>query len=124
MSTVASGVLSAAVADVRLDPFPVPADWIVEGDPQGSATILWSSADGKQCMGVWECTPGLFDWTHTDETCTVLQGKVTITLEGGKTIELAKGDVAFFPEGTKTRWHVHETVRKSFHLHAAEGLPF
>lgn len=124
MSTVAAGVLKVSVAEAHLDPFPVPAEWVIEGDPQGSAVILWRSADGKQCMGVWECSPGLFDWTHTDETATIVQGRVTVTLEGGKTIELAPGDAAFFPEGAKSRWQVHETVRKSFHLHAAEGLPF
>jgi uncharacterized cupin superfamily protein len=124
MSTVAAGVVKVSVAEAQLDPFPVPAEWIIDGDPQGSAVILWRSADGKQCMGVWECTSGLFDWTHTDEMSTIVQGKVTVTLEGDKTIELGPGDAAFFPEGTKSRWHVHETVRKSFHLHAADGLPF
>lgn len=124
MSTVAAGALKVSGADAPLDPFPVPPEWVVEGDPQASGSILWRSADGKQCMGIWECTPGLFDWTHTDETATVLQGRVTVTLDGGRTMELAPGDVAFFPEGTKSRWHVHEAVRKSFHLHAADGLPF
>jgi uncharacterized cupin superfamily protein len=124
MSTVAAGALKVHVVDVSLDPFPVPAEWVIEGDPQGSAAILWKSADGKQCMGIWECTPGLFDWMHTDETASIQQGRVTVTLEDGKTLELGPGDAAFFPEGTKSRWHVHETVRKSFHLHAADGLPF
>jgi uncharacterized cupin superfamily protein len=124
MSTVAAEPLKVTVADASLDPFPVPAEWVIEGDPQGSAVILWRSEDGKQCMGIWECTPGLFNWTHTDETATIVKGRVTVNLDGGKTLELAAGDVAFFPEGTQSQWHVHETVRKSFHLHAADGLPF
>jgi uncharacterized protein len=124
MSTVAGGALKVSVADVDLDPFPVPPEWVIEGDPQASAVILWRSTDGKQCMGVWECTPGLFDWTHTDETATIQQGRVTVTLEDGKTFELEPGDVVFFPEGTKSRWQVHDTVKKTFHLHAADGLPF
>jgi uncharacterized cupin superfamily protein len=124
MSTVAAEPLKVTVAEASLDPFPVPAEWVIEGDPEGTAVILWKSEDGKQCMGIWECTPGLFNWTHTDETATIVKGRVTVSLEGGKTLELAAGDVAFFPEGTKSQWHVHETVRKSFHLHAADGLPF
>lgn len=124
MSTVAAEPLKMTVADASLDPFPVPAEWVIEGEPQGSAVILWKSEDGKQCMGIWECTPGLFNWTHTDETATIVKGRVTVSLDGGKTLELAAGDVAFFPEGTTSQWHVHETVRKSFHLHAADGLPF
>ena len=124
MSTVAAEPLKVTVAEASLDPVPVPVEWVIEGDPQGSAVILWKSEDGKQCMGIWECTPGLFNWTHTDETATIVKGRVTVSIEGGKTLELAAGDVAFFPEGTTSRWHIHETVRKSFHLHAADGLPF
>jgi uncharacterized cupin superfamily protein len=124
MSTVAAEPLKVTVADASLDPFPVPPEWVIEGDPQGSAVILWKSEDGKQCMGIWECTPGLFNWTHTDETATIVKGRATVSLDGGKTLELAAGDVAFFPEGTASQWHVHDTVRKSFHLHAAGGLPF
>jgi len=45
MSTVAAGALKVHVADVSLDPFPVPAEWVIEGDPQGSAAILWKSAE-------------------------------------------------------------------------------
>jgi uncharacterized cupin superfamily protein len=124
MSTQATTALKQKVSEARLDPFPVPAEWVIEGDPQGSATILWRSDDGKQCNGIWECTPGTFNWIHTDETATLVAGRVTVTLEGGEAMEIEAGDVVFFPEGTKSRWEVHETVRKAFHLHAAEGLPF
>ena len=124
MSTQTTSIVNQNVGQAKLDPFPVPADWIIEGDPQGSAAILWKSADGKQCNGIWECTPGTFDWIHTDETATLVAGRVTVTPEGGEPFEISAGDVVFFPEGTKTRWQVHETVRKAFHLHAAEGLPF
>jgi hypothetical protein len=124
MSSIATGTLKASIAAARLEPMPIPADWVVEGDPRASGAILWKSADGRQCNGIWECTPGAFDYVHTDETATVVQGRVTVTPEGGAPMELGPGDVAFFPEGSKTRWQVHETLRKSFHLHAAEGLPF
>ena len=124
MSTQAAAGIRETVSEAKLDPFPVPAEWVIEGNPQGSAVILWKSADGKQCNGIWECTPGTFNWIHTDETATLVSGRVTVTPEGGEPFEIAAGDVVFFPEGTKTRWEVHETVRKAFHLHAAEGLPF
>jgi len=124
VSIQTASIVNQKVSQAKLDPFPVPAEWILEGDPQGSAAILWKSADGKQCNGIWECTPGTFDWIHTDETATLVAGRVTVTPEGGEPFEISAGDVVFFPEGTKTRWQVHETVRKAFHLHAAEGLPF
>ena len=124
MSTLATSVVKQKVSEAKLDPMPLDPAHIVEGSPEATAAILWKSADGKQCNGIWQCTPGTFDWTHMDETATIVAGRVTVTPEGGSPIEIAAGDVAFFPEGTKTRWQVHETVRKSFHLHASEGLGF
>jgi uncharacterized cupin superfamily protein len=124
VSTPTAAALKQAVSEASLDPMPIPADWVIEGDPQASAAILWMSADHKNCNGIWECTPGTFKWTHTDETATLVKGRVTVTPEGGEPMEITAGDVVFFPEGTTSRWEVHETVRKAFHLHAAEGLPF
>ena len=124
MSTQAASAVKQKVSDAALEPMPIPAEWVIEGDPKASATLLWKSADGKQANGIWECTPGTFSWIHTDETATLVAGRVTVTPEGGEPIEISAGDVVFFPEGTKTRWEVHETVRKAFHLHAADGLPF
>jgi uncharacterized cupin superfamily protein len=124
VSTPTATALKQAVSEASLDPMPIAAESVIQGDPQASAAILWMSADHKNCNGIWECTPGTFDWTHTDETATLVAGRATVTPEGGEPMEIASGDVIFFPDGTKSRWEVHETVRKAFHLHAAEGLPF
>ncbi len=124
MSTQAQSALSQSVMGAELDPFPVPEDWIIDGSPIGTGSILWRSEDGKQADGIWQCTPGVFNWTHTDETATIIAGNVTITPPDGESFELSAGDLAFFPEGMTTRWEIHETVRKSFHLHAKDGLPF
>ncbi|MCY3923488.1 MAG: cupin domain-containing protein [Chloroflexi bacterium] len=124
MSTQARATVRQRANEAKLDPMPIPAEWVLEGDPQASGTLLWKSADGRQANGIWECTPGTFEWTHTDETATVVAGRATVTPEAEAPMEVAAGDIAFFPEGAKTRWQVHETIRKSFHLHAAEGLPF
>jgi uncharacterized cupin superfamily protein len=124
VSTQAQTTQKQAVMGARLEPMPIPTEWIIEGAPDASAMLLWRSADGKQANGIWECTPGTFNWTHTDETATILAGRVTVTVEGAEPFELNPGDLAFFPEGTTSRWEVHEKVRKAFHLHASEGLPF
>lgn len=112
------------VPDAALDSWPLEAAQIVEGEPQASGTVLWKSADSRLANGIWECTPGVFTWLHADETLCVVSGRATVTPESGEPIELEPGVVAFFAEGTRTRWDVHETVRKAFHLHASEPLPF
>jgi uncharacterized cupin superfamily protein len=119
-----TGALKAGVRDAALDPWPIPAEQVLEGDPQASGLLLWKSDDSTLANGIWECTPGLFTWVHADETLCLVDGKVTVTPEGGEPLEIRPGDVVFFPEGMKTEWRVEETVRKAFHLHSAAGLPF
>lgn len=123
-NTTLAGALKANVPDAVLDSWPIPAEQILEGAPQASGRLLWKSDDSKLANGIWECTPGRFTWVHADETACLVEGKATITPEGGKPFEFRPGDVAFFAEGTKTEWLVEETVRKAFHLHSAAGLPF
>jgi uncharacterized protein len=118
----AAGIHRAHVPSAQLDSWPIPAEQIVEGAPQASGTILWKSDDGTLASGIWECTPGTFDWTHADETACIVEGRVTVTPEGGEAFELVPGDAVFFPEGTRTRWMVTQKLRKAFHLHAAGGL--
>ncbi|MFQ5426402.1 MAG: cupin domain-containing protein [Gaiellales bacterium] len=115
-------VIAEHVGGARLDSWPLPPEQVVDGDPRASGKIIWKSSDGTLANGIWECTPGIFNYQHADETAFVLAGRATITPEGEAPIEVGAGDVVFFPGGTKTRWHIEETIRKSFHLHAAEGL--
>lgn len=124
MSTQASAtqVERANVRAAKLDPWPIPAEQVIEGDPQASGAILWKSEDGTLANGIWECTPGTFNWLHPDETLCLVEGNVTVTPKGGEPFEITPGDVVFFPEGTKTQWRVNQTIRKAFHLHAAGGL--
>ena len=114
--------LRESVRDAQLDPWPIPAEQVIEGEPQASGTILWKSADGMLANGIWECTPGTFSWVHPNETLVLVDGEVTVTPEGGDSFTIRPGDVVFFPEGTKSVWQVTQTIRKGFHLHAAGGL--
>ena len=123
-SETVHATLRQNVEKASLDSWPLAPEQVIEGDPQASGTVLWKSDDSKLANGIWECTPGSFNWVHADETACLVKGRATVTPEGGEPIEIAAGDVVFFPEGTKTRWEIQETVRKAFHLHAAEGLPF
>jgi hypothetical protein len=79
--------------------------------------VIARSEDRRTFTGVWECTPGTFDWTYTwDETISVVAGRVTITDRGGATREFTAGDVVHFPIGLQATWTVHATVRKVYAL--------
>ncbi|HZR93183.1 MAG TPA: cupin domain-containing protein [Gaiellaceae bacterium] len=110
------------VPTADLEAWPLAADQVVEGDPLARGRLLWKSADSKLAAGIWECSPGVFDWVHADETACVVSGRALVTVGSQVPLELGPGSVVFFPKGTKSRWHVQETIRKAFHLHSDAGL--
>ena len=121
MSDVAAKIPTLPVLDAPLEPAPIPPADIIAGDPRSTMAILWRSADGTHYNGVWHCTPGTFTLHHPGETLVVVEGRATVTPEGGEPIALRPGTLAFIPEGTVARWEVHETIRKGFHSHDSSG---
>jgi uncharacterized cupin superfamily protein len=110
-----------SVTDAPVEPAPIPEQDIISGSPESTMAILWRSEDGKLYNGVWHCTPGVFMLTHPGETICLVEGRCTITPEGGEPVTVVPGEVVFIPEGTVARWEVHETVRKAFHSHDSTG---
>lgn len=104
------------VTDLVLDPDPLdPAD-VLEGSPQVSALILDTSADGHIERGVWEITPGVTTDVEADELFVVITGRATIEVEDGPTLEVGPGDAVVLEAGWRTRWTVHETLRKVYQI--------
>jgi hypothetical protein len=61
----------------------------------------------------WSCTAGRFAWHYTvEETAHFICGEVFITDEKGDVRRLGPGDMAFFPAGSSSLWHVPVEVRK------------
>lgn len=76
---------------------------------------LWK--DGDQEVGVWECTPGPSYWRlETHEFVHILEGRMTVTQDGGSPTEIGPGDVVVFPRGWSGTWEIHETIRKAYVL--------
>jgi uncharacterized cupin superfamily protein len=100
----------------------IEPSWIKEGNPVARGTIVTQSEDKKVSSGLWSCEPGKFEWTFSwDEFVHVLEGEVDITEDGtGKTVTLGPGDMAHFPLGMKTHWHVKKPVRKFFVIRTPE----
>jgi uncharacterized protein len=116
-----STIAKAAVREVPTKPAPIPEGDIISGQPESTMAVLWRSPDSTHYNGVWQCTPGVFMLTHPAETICVVEGRATVTPQGGEPVTLQPGDIAFIPEGTVARWEVHETVRKAFHSHDSSG---
>ncbi len=74
---------------------------------------LARSADGASSVMAWSCTAGRFIWCYkVDEMLYVIAGEVFVTDENGGVRRLGPGDMAFFPAGARSVWHVPHEVRK------------
>jgi uncharacterized cupin superfamily protein len=109
------------VVNAALEPSPIPPEDLVSGAPEAHWAVMWRSEDGRLFNGVWHCTPGAFYLDGNDETVCLIEGRATVTPEGGASVQLEAGDTAFLPEGTRNLWEVEETVKKAFHHHDASG---
>jgi len=110
---MARPVAFAAPADIALDPDPIPSDWVIEGTPQACSKYLAGSADGATSVMAWSCTAGRFLWRYqVDEVLHIISGEVFVTDENDTVRRLGPGDMAFFPAGARSVWHVPHAVRK------------
>ncbi len=65
----------------------------------------------------WECNPSEFDWHYPDrETAYVFKGKVMVTTNDGKKVEIGRGDLVVFPKGLKCHWRVLERIEKVYKM--------
>ena len=66
---------------------------------------------------IWTKEVSTFPWTYDSaETCYLIEGKVTVTPDGGEPVTVGKGSLVTFPAGLKCTWQVTEPVRKHYHL--------
>ena len=72
---------------------------------------------GVNSWPIWEKEVSKFDWHYDDqETCYLLEGKVTVTTKDGKAVNFAAGDLVVFPQGLDCVWDVQQPVRKHYNF--------
>jgi len=72
-------------------------------------------AEGIDCMGIWECSPGR--WQRTimhEEFAHFVTGSATFIPEEGEPVEIRAGDTVWFPRNSRGVWEIHEDVRKVY----------
>jgi uncharacterized cupin superfamily protein len=102
------------VAAAELEPVALDPSQVVAGTPQVSELVLSESADGRVVRGIWQMTPGVVTDTEADELFVVLSGRATIEFEDGTVLNVGPGDAALLTACAKTRWTIHETLRKVY----------
>lgn len=101
------------VASLELDDWgPLPE---ATGEPMATeGKKLWTG-EGINEVGIWKCAAGPSRWTfETNESITVLSGRMTVTEDGGEAVEIKGGDSAVFPKGWSGTWDIHDTILKVY----------
>jgi uncharacterized protein len=100
-------------SNVDLKPSPIEPSWVIEGNPEARAHMLWSSSDGAAKTFIWSCTRGKFNWYYdSDETLMILEGSIVLESEGMPPKRYGVGDAVFFREGAHVKWDVEDYVKK------------
>ena len=103
-------VVPASRLEVPLE--PLPAGKALAGQPH--AGVVEVPGVAGLGVGVWEHGAGTSSDVEVDEVFVVLRGRATIEVEGGPPLVVGPGDLCVLEAGAKTRWTVHETLRKVF----------
>ena len=111
-SSLATVVISNANSIELEDWGPLPE---ATGEPMATAGKKLWTGEGILEAGLWQCAPGPSRWVfETNESITVLSGRMTVTEDSGNTYEVNAGDSAIFAKGWTGTWDIHETVLKVY----------
>lgn len=116
-----TGAFAVHAVDLPLVPGELDASQIVLGSPEVTEAVLASASDERVVRGLWRITEGTITDVEQDEMFVVLEGRATIEVEGGPTLEVGPGDVCVLERGDRTTWTVHEALRKVFQITLASA---
>ena len=108
-------VRAAGLPDHELDLTPLDSSQIVAGEPE--VRHLAVATSGDSAVGIWQHSPGVSTDVEVDEMFVVLRGRATIDFADGTSLDIGPGDLVGYPRGSRTRWTVHETLRKVYVIH-------
>jgi uncharacterized cupin superfamily protein len=93
-------------------PVPVPLSTPIS---QVQSESLTSSFNSRTRVGVWECSPGRWRrQVQQAEFCHFLAGECTFFPDEGEPLEIAAGDVVYFPPKSGGTWEIRTASRKVF----------
>jgi uncharacterized cupin superfamily protein len=82
-------------------------DWETDPEVGGESHTLVRDEGAYAGMTRYRDRPDATPWTPPErETFLILEGSARIEIEGGPTLEMGVGDMASFPKGAVTTWHV------------------
>ena len=102
---------------------PAP-ERILAGDPVHTATLHFTSADGRFTAGTWASERGTWRVVFTEsEFCHLLEGVIVVTDEAGEKTTFRAGDAFVSPAGFTGTWEIVEPARKLFAFYEVPPTP-
>ncbi len=96
--------------------FPRP-DRLVRGNPERRTHNRFSDPSGRFHAGTWACDPGAWRIEVApgqQEFCTILEGRVRLTDDAGRSVEFGPGDSFVLPGGFTGTWDTLVSLRKRY----------
>jgi uncharacterized cupin superfamily protein len=118
-----TGTFALHGLEVPLGPGELEPSQVIAGAPTVTEAVLSESVDGRVVRGLWRITEGTVTDVEQDELFVVLEGRATIEVEGGPTLDVGPGDVCVLESGARTTWIVHEALRKVFQITLPDAEP-
>ena len=112
----AEAMKSTSISATVYEDYPMPDEIFIEGRADAKVHWLHASAPGEPAYyaGLWTAQPCKFNYEFMlHESAHILEGSVTVTANG-ETLHLGPGDIAYFPKGTKSVWHITAPLKKIF----------
>lgn len=108
-------------ADGRMEPTQfVVTENVLRGTPDESGFVYLTSEDGNTMLGIWECgayAEHLKSYPY-NEMCTLIEGVLEITEDGGQKVTYKAGDTFFMAKGFTGLWESKTRFKKFFMISA------
>jgi uncharacterized cupin superfamily protein len=87
----------------------------VKGNPTMKTWVEYTTDDNSTVVGWWEATPGTYrQSSEAWEFVHMIEGRITLTPDGGESVQVGPGDAFVVEKGFKGTWEIEEKVRKNF----------
>lgn len=98
---------------VRLEHVALPPERVIRGEARVGVMELVEHQGIS--IGIWEITPSVSTDVEVDEVFVVLSGAAEVTFDDDTPpLTLRPGSVGRLAAGSRTTWHVTETLRKIY----------
>jgi uncharacterized protein len=100
----------------------LPAEKLIEGNPQQSLWMHYTDPTGQFFTGIWHSEPGKWKIAYTEEEyCLMLAGTSIITDTAGVANTVTAGESFVMPKGFVGTWEVVEATTKRFVIYEASA---